>query len=84
MKLNFNEKGMITYNKELHPNQGQPWSEEDLLYLIEWYDIIGGEEMSFALGRTEKTISVKASNLRKEGLMKASNKQKRVRREISE
>lgn len=48
--IKYDKQGRIQYNPELHFNQGQRWSEEDTEYLINWYHIIGVEEMSLALG----------------------------------
>ncbi|BDR64442.1 hypothetical protein K144316041_13640 [Clostridium tetani] len=48
----------------------------DLNYLINWYDIIGPDEMSFALERTIATIMNKVYTLRKKRVM---DKHKRIR-----
>ena len=53
MKVTYDKCGRMNYNPELHFNQGESWSDEELEYLINWYYIIGVEEMSLALGRTE-------------------------------
>ena len=66
--------GRMKYNQDIHFNQHKPWSYEDEEYIINWLDRIGIEEMSFALGRTEATISQKALRLRKEGRMKQKDK----------
>lgn len=79
MELKFDSCGRMEYNPEIHFNQGLPWNEEDLEYLIEWYDIIGLEEMSLAIGRTEKTIGNKVCVLRKRGLMKPKNSKNKRR-----
>lgn len=62
------------FNPEFHAKNGTPWLGEDVRYLIQWYDKIGPEEMSFALERTIKTIQEKAYELRKKGLMPKSEK----------
>lgn len=67
--LEYDEQGRMKYNPELHFNQGQRWSKEDLDYLINWYHIIGAEEMSLALGRSEQSLFEKVCKLRKRGLM---------------
>lgn len=70
----------MRYNPELHDRQGLLWDEEEIEYLIKWYDIIGMEEMSLALGRTESTVNSKVQKLRKEGKMqKPSIKKYRIR-----
>lgn len=70
MNLEFDEYGRVKYNSKIHYNQRKPWTREDLNYLIEWYDKIGGEEISFALGRTEASIHQTVLKLRKQGVMK--------------
>ena len=72
--LEYDEQGRMKYNPDLHFNQGKFWSKEDLEYLIKWYDIIGVEEMSLALGRTEFTVTDKVYKLRKRGLMEKAKK----------
>ncbi|MGG7215419.1 hypothetical protein ACQPUY_17765 [Clostridium nigeriense] len=72
--IEFDDYGRMKYNPELHPNQGEPWSYEDTKYLIDWLEIIGYEEMSLALGRTEITLRTKVCRLRKDGLMEIPNK----------
>lgn len=67
--IEFDDYGRMKYNPELHTNQGKPWSYEDIKYLIDWIEIIGYEEMSLALGRTESTLRDKVFKLRKNGLM---------------
>lgn len=76
--VEYDSCGRMKYNPELHENQGKPWSKEDLEYLITWYEIIGAEEMSLALGRPEAVIANKVSKLRKSGLMKRPTKEKHV------
>lgn len=76
--IEYDNQGRMKYNPELHENQGKPWGEEDLEYLIAWYEIIGAEEMSLALGRPEAVIANKVSKLRKSGLMKRPTKEKHV------
>lgn len=76
--VEYDSYGRMKYNPELHENQGKPWSKEDLEYLITWYEIIGAEEMSLALGRPEAVIANKVSKLRKSGLMKRPTKEKHV------
>lgn len=72
--IEYDKYGRMKYNPEFHPNAGNPWSSKDLEYLIEWFDKIGAEEMSLALGRPMTTVSNKVSILRKKGVMKKNNK----------
>lgn len=74
MKFEYDTSGRMKYNPEIHFNQGQPWSYEDEEYIVNWLDKIGIEEMSFAIGRTEATISQKATRLRKDGRMKPKDR----------
>ena len=67
--IEYNRYGRMVYNPEFHAKQGTPWSYNDLKYLIDWYDVAGAEEMSFALERTITTVMEKARSLRKKGIM---------------
>lgn len=69
----YDKQGRMQYDPELHFNQGQRWNEEDTEYLINWYHIIGVEEMSLALGRSEQTVFEKVCKLRKKGIMPKVN-----------
>ncbi|WP_315117923.1 hypothetical protein [uncultured Clostridium sp.] len=70
MEIQYDKAGRMLYNPEFHPNKGKAWSMEDLQYLKDWYQRIGPEEMSFALGRPMGSIMQKASLLKKRGEMK--------------
>ncbi|MGG7059871.1 hypothetical protein ACQPUZ_16520 [Clostridium tertium] len=74
--IEFDDYGRMKYNAELHDRQGLPWEEDEIEYLIRWYDIIGMEEMSLALGRTENTVTSKVQRMRKEGKMPKANVKK--------
>lgn len=65
----YNKLGRMLYNPEYHKNTGEPWTMDDLSYLISWYDKIGPTEMAFALERTETSVMQKVNSLRKEGVM---------------
>ena len=67
--IEYDNQGRMKYNPELHFNQGQKWSKEDTDYLINWYHIVGVEEMSLALGRSEQTIFEKVCKLRRKSIM---------------
>lgn len=68
-KIEYNSRGELKFNPAFHSNNHKKWNQEDLEYLIGWYDIIGKREMSFALERTENTIAQKVTALRKQGRM---------------
>ena len=70
----YDKYGKMKYNSEFHGKHGTSWSYEDLKYLIDWYDVAGAEEMSFALERTPYTIALKVCELRKKGIMKKERK----------
>lgn len=81
MKLQYDRWGRMKYCQELHFNQGKSWTKEDEEYLIEWYDKIGPDEMSFALGRTIGTIMTKVGKLRNQGyLIERSGNKKRTKK----
>ena len=77
--VKYDKCGRMEYNPEIHDRVGEPWTDEEIEYLVNWYDIIGAEEMSLALGRTEMSISNKANTLRNRGLMR---KKGQVRNDI--
>ncbi|CAI3662242.1 MULTISPECIES: hypothetical protein [Clostridium] len=68
--IEYDACGRMKYNPDLHKNNGTTWSEDDLNYLINWYEKIGIEEMSLALGKSEGTVAHKVQTLRKQGIMK--------------
>lgn len=83
--IEYDRYGRLKYNPAFHPNTGKPWSCEDLKYLIDWYYIIGVEEMSFALGRPMTTVSNKVAGLTKKGVMKKPTTRtwhKRIKKEF--
>ncbi|APC85739.1 MULTISPECIES: hypothetical protein [Clostridium] len=67
--IEYDRFGRMKYNPQIHSNTGKPWSEEDLQYLVDWYYIIGPEEMSYALERTSTAVSNKVIILTKKGVM---------------
>lgn len=82
--IEYDRSGRMKYNPEFHFNQGKYWTYDEEEYLIKWYDIIGMEEMSFALGRTEGTITDKVNRLRKRGRMTKVEHKNYVRRILRE
>lgn len=67
--IEYDKSGRMKYNQDLHDRQGKPWDNDEIEYLIAWYTIIGLEEMSLALGRTEGTIATKVNKLRNQDRM---------------
>jgi len=74
MEAVYDRYGRMKYNPVFHENNGKPWSMEEIQYLKDWYDIIGAEEMSFALSRTMGTVQNKVLTLRKYNQMKYPDK----------
>ncbi|MEQ1636747.1 MAG: hypothetical protein ABL903_08635 [Methylococcales bacterium] len=66
----YDNNGRIRFNPDIHVNHNKPWTTTDQKYLIENYDSLGPEEISFALGRTPHTIMERIYYLRKNGLPK--------------
>ncbi|MDR3593811.1 hypothetical protein [Clostridium sp.] len=77
--VEYDKCGRMKYNPDLHFNQGKSWNDDDLDYLINWYTIIGLEEMSLALGRTEGTIASKVNQFRNQGRMPREPQQRIIR-----
>jgi hypothetical protein len=68
-EIKYDSYGRMMYNPEFHANDGKKWTKEDVNYLIDWYEIIGPEELSFALERTIKSVQQKVSELRKKKML---------------
>lgn len=67
LRVNYDGCGRITYNPEIHDNQGTVWSEEDKEYLCKYESIDEMETVAMALGRTRGTVVEKLKKLRKNG-----------------
>jgi hypothetical protein len=61
----FNKYGHLLYHPELHPNYGEPFSEEDLEYLCKYWEVSSPREMSYALERPEHNLCSKVAYLKK-------------------
>lgn len=61
--MDYDKYGRMLYDPEFHENQGKRWAAEEVQYLKDYYAFIGPEEMSYALGRTDKSIMTKACKL---------------------
>ncbi len=85
--VTYDAYGRMRYHPDFHPNHGQAWKLSEQNYLIERYELDGPEQVSFALGRTIKTVMERACELRKQGLMPKNAKQihhRRVQRPTGE
>ncbi len=80
MKPTYDDYGRMKYHPKYHPNQGKPWTTEDQKYLIEYYEQLGPEQISFDLGRTIHTVMTRAYELRKKGVMPKVSLQKKYNR----
>jgi hypothetical protein len=78
--IEYDRYGRMKYNPLFHTKTNKPWAYNDLEYLINWYDIVGPEEMSYALSRTIKSIAQMVNNKRNDGTMIKPLKQVKVKR----
>lgn len=74
MEITYDKHGRMRYHPSLHFNQGKPWKTTDEKYLIDFYEKLGPEQISFDIGRTIHTVMTRAYELRKGGLMPAAKK----------
>lgn len=65
----YDRHGRMQYHPAFHDRHGQPWTTTDQQFLIDHYDLLGPEQVSFALGRTIHTVMTRAYELRRDGLM---------------
>lgn len=82
-EIQYYSNGKMSYNSDFFSKTGKSWSMEDKEYLILWYEIIGPEEMAFALERTPGSLMEKVRLFRKEGIMKKTFVKKHKKREFS-
>lgn len=68
--VEYDRWGRMKYNPVFHGKHGKPWTTEDISYLINWWEVTGTIEMSYALERTPGAIEVKIDHLIKVGIMK--------------
>jgi hypothetical protein len=68
IQVEYDRWGRMKYHPEFHHNHGKPFTESDLEYLCKFYEIDGPLSISLALGRTQKIIMNKVSELKKQGL----------------
>lgn len=57
----------IKYHPELHPNQGKPFTVSEYEYLCKYAEVDDLRTLSFALGRTERTIAKALKAIRDAG-----------------
>lgn len=73
-KIEYDRYGRMKYNPSFHDRQNKSYDNDEIEYLVNWYNKIDGEEMSLALGRTLDTIRQKVNMLRKQGKMSPPTK----------
>jgi len=67
--VTYDRYGRMNYHPDFHAKQKTPWTTLDQKYLIENYDLMGPENVSFVLERTIHTVMQRACQLRKQGVM---------------
>ena len=73
--VSYDRYGRMNYHPDFHAKQASPWTTTDERYLVENYEKLGPEEVSFALERNIHTVMTRAYELRKKGMMpKATRK----------
>nr|WP_236870897.1 DNA-entry nuclease [Brevibacillus laterosporus] len=65
-RITFDRFNRMKFHPDFHPNQGKPYTTEELEYLCKFYEIDHGRTLSFSLGRTEHTLRSKVDKLKKE------------------
>lgn len=79
-QIEYDRFGRMRYHPEFHPNNGKPWTTTEQKYLLDYYYVIGAEQISFDLGRTIQTIYEYASRMRHDGLLGKPLKKKCFKR----
>ncbi len=80
IEITYDKQGRMQYHPDYHAKHGTPWTTVDEKFLIDNYEAIGPEQISFALERTIHTITTRAYELRKKGVMKKPAKKLNHRR----
>lgn len=78
--VTYDKYGRMQYHPKFHGNQGKPWNTTDQQFLIDNYESMGPEQISFTLERTIHTVMTRAYKLRKNGLMPKPTKKSHHRR----
>ena len=67
--INFDAQGRMNYHPDFHENHGKPFTDEEKEYIAKYYKTDGARKVSFALGRTEKAIMEKYSEMNRNGTL---------------
>jgi len=63
----YDKFGRMKFHPDYHFTHGQPFTESELEYICKYFEADGLKMLSFAIGKTEKAISNKLSQLKKSG-----------------
>lgn len=66
-EITYDKRGRMRYHPDYHPNMGKPWTQSDIEYLCKYFEVDDINALSFALGRTADSISVKVTRLQQQG-----------------
>jgi len=66
--VRYDRQGRMVYHPDFHPNQGKPFSDEEIEYLCKFYDYDDRQSLAFGLGRTESSVQEKVFKLKKRGV----------------
>lgn len=65
--LTFDSVGRMDFHPDYHPNNGKPYTAEEYEYICKFSDFDGLRSVSYALGRTEKSIAVRLQMIKRDG-----------------
>lgn len=67
LPVEYDQSGLMKYHPFYHPNHRKPFTQIEIEYLCKYIEIDGVELISYALGRTPKSIIKKHLKLKKDG-----------------
>lgn len=65
--IKYDSLGRMRSHPLYHPNNGKPWTKEELIYISKFWEYDGMRDMSFALGRNETACASKVVWLKQTG-----------------
>lgn len=81
--VTYDKHDRMNYHPDFHENHKKPWLVSDEKFLIDNYELLGPEQISFELGRTIHVVMTRAYQLRKSGQMKKRTSRKTFKRTYS-
>lgn len=66
-EIQYDSQGVMMFHPDFHDRHGTPFTLEDMIYLCKYYEFDHIHDLSFALGRTPKTLREKVRALKKSG-----------------